>query len=142
MSVNITDKDRNSISLMNVSYYESKADYMNRFDPPFIPYTDEEAEADFADQEERGFIQNITCGTYNGATDNFTPWQLNNNNILDTILNALHDEDFYNFVAMYSEDHPDDLADLERWTDADWIREYTEIYEIFIIGDRVYVNKD
>ena len=140
MNVNFTDIDQNSIALMNVSYYGSKAEYIRRSFPGVE--TDEEAAADFNDQMDRGFIQNITCGTYNGATDDFTPWQLNDNNILDTILNALHEEDFYNFVAMYHEDHPDDLADLERWSNADWIREYSEVYEVFIIGDRVYVNKD
>ena len=142
MSVNFTDKYQNSISLMNVSYYDSEADYMKRFNPSFISYTDEEAAADFADHMARGFIQNITRGTYNGATDDFTPWELNDNNILDTIFNALHEDDFYNFVAAYHEDHPDELAELERWSNADWIREYTEVYEVFIIGSSVYVNQD
>ena len=138
MSVNFTDKEQNSISLMNVSYYDSKADYMKSCTPDDVVYTDEEAAADFSDLMDSGFIQDITCGTYNGAIDKFTPWQLNNNNILDTILNALHYEDFYNYVAMYS----DEMADLENWSNADWIREYSEVYEVFIIGNSVYVNKD
>ena len=124
------------ISLMNVSYYDSKAEYIRL---SFMDVkTDEEAAEVFADKLESGFIQDITCGTYNGAIDKFTPWQLNNINILDTILNALHYEDFYNYVAMYS----DEMADLENWSNADWIREYTEVYEVFIIGGRVYVNMD
>ena len=140
MSVNFTDKEQNSISLMNVSYYDSKAEYIRL---SFLGVeTDEEAAEVFDEQLKSGFIQEITCGTYNGAIDKFTPWELNNENILDTILNALHYEDFYNYVAMYNEDQPDDLADLERWTDADYIREYTEVYEVFIIGNSVYVNKD
>ena len=136
MGVNFTDKEQNSISLMNVSYYDSKAEYIRL---SFMDVkTDEEAAEVFSDQLESGFIQDITCGTYNGAIDKFTPWQLNNNNILDTILNALHYEDFYNYVAMYS----DEMADLENWSNADWIREYSEVYEVFIIGNSVYVNKD
>ena len=138
MVVNITDKDQNSISLMNVSYYDSKADYVKSCTPLDVAYSDEKALTDWVYMIESGFIREITCGTYNGATVEFTPWQLNNNNILDTILNALHYEDFYNYVAMYS----DNLADLERWTDADWVREYTEVYEVFIIGNNVYVNMD
>ena len=136
MSVNFTDKEQNSISLMNVSYYDSKAEYIRSTFPGVK--TDEEAAEVFSDKLESGFIQDITCGTYNGATDDFTPWQLNNINILDTILNALHYEDFYNYVAMYT----DEMADLEKWSNADWIREYTEIYEVFIIGNNVYVNMD
>ena len=140
MGVNFTDNEQNSISLMNVSYYESKAEYIRL---TFINIkTDEDAIELFSDEMERGIIQDITCGTYNGATKEFTPWQLTDNNILDTILNALHEEDFYNFVAMYHEDHPDELAELERWSNADYIREYTEVYDVFIIGDRIYVNKD
>ena len=136
MSVNFTDKEQNSISLMNVSYYDSKAEYIRL---SFLGVeTDEEAAEVFDEQLKSGFIQEITCGTYNGATDEFTPWELNNNNILDTILNALHYEDFYNYVAMYS----DEMADLENWSNADWIREYTEVYEVFIIGNSVYVNQD
>ena len=136
MGVNFTDKKQNSIALMNVSYYDSKAEYIRL---SFLGVeTDEEAAEVFDEQLERGFIHDITCGTYNGAIDKFTPWQLNNNNILDTILNALHYEDFYNYVAMYS----DEMADLENWSNADWIREYSEVYEVFIIGNSVYVNKD
>lgn len=140
MSINFTDKDQNSLSLMNVSFYDSKAEYI-RLTFPGVE-TDAEAAEDFADQMDSGFIQDITCGTYNGATDEFDPWELNDNNILDTILNALHEDDFYDFVASYNEDHPDELAELERWSNADYIREYTEVYDVFIIGDRVYVNRD
>lgn len=135
MNVNFTDKDQNSLSLMNVSCYDSKAEYIRRSFPGVE--TDEEAAEDFADQMERGFIHDITCGTYNGATDDFTPWTLNDNNILDTIFNALHEEDFYEFVAMY-----EDPLTFDEWSNADWIREYTEVYEVFIIGDSVYVNQD
>ena len=138
MSVNFTDKEQNNISLMNVSYYDSKAEYMKSCTPDDVVYSDEEAMTDWDYMIESGFIQEITCGTYNGAIDKFTPWQLNNNNILDTILNALHYEDFYNYVAMYS----DEMADLENWSNADWIREYSEVYEVFIIGNSVYVNQD
>ena len=142
MVVNITDKDQNSISLMNVSYYDSKADYVKSCTPLDVAYSDEKAREDWEYMEDRGFIQEITCGTYNGAIDKFTPWQLNNENILDTILNALHYEDFYNYVAMYYEDNADEMADLEQWSNSDWIREYTEVYEVFIIGNNVYVNQD
>ena len=136
MGVNFTNKVQNNVSLMNVSYYDSKAEYIRL---SFLGVeTDEEAAEVFDEQLKSGFIQEITCGTYNGAIDKFTPWELNNENILDTILNALHYEDFYNYVAMYS----DEMADLENWSNADWIREYSEVYEVFIIGNSVYVNKD
>ena len=139
MSVNITDKEQNSISLMNVSYYDSKAEYIRSSFPGVE--TDEEAAADFADQLESGFIQNITCGTYNGATDDFTPWELTDDNILNTIYNALHEDDFYN-TGFFGNCTEEEAEEFEEWTDADWIREYSEVYEVFIIGGRVYVNHD
>ena len=136
MVVNFTNKVQINVSLMNVSYYDSKAEYIRL---SFMDVkTDEEAAEVFSDQLESGFLQDITCGTYNGATNEFTPWELNNENILNTIYNALHEADFYNFIAQYEEDE----NALNDWSNADWIREYTEIYEVFIIGNNVYVNQD
>ena len=139
MSVNFTDKEQNSISLMNVSYYDSKAEYI-RLTFPGVK-TDEEAAEVFDEQLKSGFIQEITCGTYNGAIDKFTPWQLNNENILDTILNALHEDDFYN-TGFFGNCTEEEAEEFEEWSNADWIREYTEVYEVFIIGNNIYVNQD
>lgn len=136
MGVNFTDKEQNSISLMNVGYYDSKAEYI-RLTFPGVK-TDEEADEVFSDQIESGFIHDITCGTYNGATDDFTPWTINDNNILDTILNELHETEFIEVFSGLMEG----TEDVRRWNNADWIREYTEVYEVFIIGGRVYVNRD
>lgn len=134
MGLNFTDKDQNSISLMNVSYYNSKADYI-RLTFEGVE-TDEEAVEVFSDQMERGFIQDITCGTYNGATDDFTPWQLTDNNIIETVWQALNEDEFI-FDMVVNRD-----IIQEDWTNADYIREYTEVYEVFIIGGSVYVNQD
>ena len=141
MSVNFTDKEQNSISLMNVSYYGSKAEYMKSCTPDDVVYTDEEAAADFSDLMDSGFIQDITCGTYNGATDEFTPWELNNENILDTILNALH-ENQYCDTGYYGNCTEEEAKEFETWSNADWIREYTETYNVFVIGNNVYVSQD
>lgn len=140
MSVNINNKEQNSISLMNVSYYDSKADYI-RLTFPGVE-SDEEAAEEFSDELESGFIQDITCGTYNGATDVFTPWRVTDNNILDTIHNNIMEVDFYSFVADYMCDDPEEAEKIIEWADADYIREFTEFYEVFIIGGRIYVNID
>ena len=136
MSVNFTDKEQNSISLMNVSYYGSKAEYMKSCTPDDVVYTDEEAAADFSDLMDSGFIREITCGTYNGATDDFTPWELTDDNIVETVWQALNDDEFI-FDMVVNRD-----IIQEDWTNADYIREYTEVYEVFIVGGRVYVNQD
>ena len=134
MGVNFTDKEQNSISLMNVSHYDSKAEYIRL---SFLGVeTDEEAAEVFSDQMDRGFLQDITCGTYNGATDEFTPWELTDDNIVETVRQALNEDEFI-FDMVVNRD-----INQEDWTIADYIREYTEVYEVFIIGGRVYVNMD
>lgn len=134
MGVNFTDKVQNNVSLMNVSYYDSKAEYIRL---SFLGVeTDEEATQVFDEQLERGFIQDITCGTYNGTIDKFAPWQLNNINILDTIWQALNEDEFI-FDMVVNRD-----IIQEDWNNDDYIREYTEVYEVFIIDGRVYVNQD
>ena len=136
MSVNFTDKEQISISLMNVSYYDSKAEYMKSCTPDDVVYSDEEAMTDWDYMIESGFIQDITCGTYNGAIDKFTPWELTDDNIIETVRQALNEDEFI-FDLVVNRD-----IIQEDWTNADYIREYTEVYEVFIIGGRVYVNKD
>ena len=134
MGVNFTYKVQNNVSLMNVSYYDSKAEYIRL---SFLGVeTDEEAAEVFSDQMDRGFLQDITCGTYNGATDEFTPWELTDDNIVETVRQALNEDEFI-FDMVVNRD-----INQEDWTIADYIREYTEVYEVFIIGGRVYVNQD
>lgn len=139
MGVIFTDKEQNEIALMNVSYYDSKAEYMRTLYPGIE--TDEEGIEEFSDKVENGFIFDITCGTYNGATDDFTPWTLTDVNILDTILNALHEFEFCN-TGYYGNCTEEEAKEFEKWSSADWIREYTEVYNVFIIGNNVYVGQD
>lgn len=138
MGVNFTDKEQNSIALMNVSYYDSKAEYMTNI---FADVTEETSEEDFNEQVERGLIFDITCGTYNGATREFTPWTLTDVNILDTILNALHEFEFCD-TGYYGNCTEEEAKEFEKWSSADWIREYTETYNVFVIGNNVYVSQD
>lgn len=138
MGVIFTDKEQNSIALMNVNYYDSKAEYMTNI---FADVTEETSEEDFNEQVERGLIFDITCGTYNGATDNFTPWALTDDNILDTVLNALH-ENQYCDTGYYGNCTEEESKEFEEWSSADWIRAYTEDYNVFIIGNNIYVSQD
>ena len=138
MNLYLTDKEQNKISLMNVSYYDSKAEYMTNI---FADVTEETSEEDFNEQVERGLIFDITCGTYNGATREFTPWTLTDVNILDTILNALHEFEFCD-TGYYGNCTEEEAKEFEKWSSADWIREYTEVYNVFIIGNNVYVGQD
>lgn len=87
---------------------------------------------EFKDYRERGFIQDITCGTYNGATNKFVPWEINLDNLIKTILQDIKDGDLYEAL--------EDYADVE--TPLGYVNTYTEMYKVFTIGERVYVDLD
>lgn len=90
----------------------------------------------FNNEVEDGYIQEITRGTYNGATDTFTPWTLSNESLFDTILSEIKEA---TFKEMFSE-----LETIERqaaYTNADWIEEYCTFYDVFTIGNRVYIKE-
>lgn len=133
MGVNFTDKEQNNIALMNVSYYDSIYEFM---DSTGAGYSEDEALSDWEFMKEIGSIQEITRGTYNGATNDFDPWELSDNNILDTIYEEAHNSGFIDHMIINR-----DII-LEDWNNADYVQEYTELFEVFIIGGSVYVNKD
>lgn len=135
MSVKLTDKEKDKLSLMNVSYYDSKAKYMATV---FSDITEETGEEEFNYCEERGYIEEITCGTYNVVTNSFNNWELTDENILKTILNNSQEDGFYYFITQSKED--ENVSN--DWSNSDWIYEYTTVYDVFIIGNRVYANKD
>lgn len=117
-------------ALYNVTSY---ADFEEFAESTFlVDYT----ETDFMHDIERGEYSEITCGTYNGATDTFTPWTLSNESLFNTILNDLRETDFYN---MFCED--EDIERMKTYTNADWIEEYCTSYDVFTIGNRVYINE-
>ena len=93
---------------------------------------------EFKDNELNGFIINITCGTYNGATNTFTPWRINDNNIIDTLIQTLSDLDYYNIIA--------DMVDenTNNWSIDKFIYELVTIENIFIIENTksIYINKN
>ena len=87
---------------------------------------------EFEDYQERGFIQDITCGTYNGATDTFDPWEINEGNLIDTIFQDIQDGDLYEGLEEYS----------EGTRNIDYILTYTEMYKVFTVGEQVFVDLD
>lgn len=107
----------------NIEHYEDFEEYEK-----YNNLTYEE----FEDYRESGFIQDITCGTYNGATDTFDPWEINNGNLIDTIFQDIQDGDLYEGLEEYS----------EGTRNIDYILTYTEMYKVFTIGEKVYVDLD
>ena len=87
---------------------------------------------DFENYQESGFIQDITCGTYNGATNKFVYWEINLDNLINTILQDIRDCDYYQVL--------NDYTDVQ--TPLGYVLAYTEMYKVFTIGEKVYVDLD
>lgn len=116
------------LALANVTRYKDMDDYKQDYE------TLEEAQADFDEKLADGFIQNITLATYNGATQKNTFFELTNENILEAIYTDLHETDSYGMIEEMEEN-----TDLTKW---EYIRAYTEIYNVFTLNGLVYIERD
>lgn len=87
---------------------------------------------EFEQYQKSGFIKEITCGTYNGSTNKFVPWEINLDNLIKTILQDIKDCDYYEVL--------EDYADIDR--PLGYVNAYTEMYNVFTIGNKVFVDLD
>lgn len=125
----MTNKNSNiQLALSNITRYKDMNDYKQGYE------TLEEAQADFNEKVENGFIQNITLATYNGATQESTFYELTDENILEAIYTDLHETDSYDMLQEIEEN-----TDLTKW---DYIRAYTEVYNVFTLNGLVYIERD
>ena len=125
----MTNKNSNiQLALANITRYKDINDYKQDYE------TLEEAQADFNEKLENGYIQNITLSTYNGATQESTLYELTDENILEAIYTDLHETDSYSMIEEMEEN-----TDLTKW---DYIRAYTEIYNVFTLNRLVYIERD
>ena len=125
----MTNKNSNiQLALSNITRYKDMNDYKQDYE------TLEEAQADFNEKVENGFIQNITLATYNGATQKSTFYELTDENILEAIYTDLHETDSYDMLQEIEEN-----TDLTKW---DYIRAYTEVYNVFTLNGLVYIERD
>lgn len=125
----MTNKNSNiQLALSNITRYKDMNDYKQDYE------TLEEAQADFDEKLADGFIQNITLATYNGATQESTFYELTDENILEAIYTDLHETDSYDMLQEIEES-----TDLTKW---DYIRAYTEVYNVFTLNGLVYIERD
>ena len=109
--------------LGNIEHYEDFEEYSKDNDTSL---------EEFEDYRESGFINEITCGTYNGATNKFVYWEINLDNLINTILQDIRDCDYYQVL--------NDYTDVQ--TPLGYVKAYTEMYNVFTIGEKVYVDLD
>lgn len=125
----MTNKNSNiQLALANITRYKDMNDYKQDYE------TLEEAQADFDEKLENGYIQNITLSTYNGATQESTFFELTDDNILEAIYTDLHETDSYSMIEEMEEN-----TDLTKW---DYVRAYTEISNVFTLDGLVYIERD
>lgn len=86
-----------------------------------------------------GFIQDLTRGTYNGATDTFTHNTLNARELVGALQLYLYETDWLNTLYMQHED-TDDLESFEQMTMFDVLEDYLNCYEVFTIGNNIYAD--
>lgn len=83
-------------------------------------------------------IQEITCGTYNGASDTFTPWDITDSNIKEAIKRYMNDTEF----EFYNRDYLIDTLDENEPTQADYETLFFNLYNIYTVNDtkQVFIN--
>ncbi|MGK4094481.1 hypothetical protein AB0X79_08175 [Pediococcus pentosaceus] len=93
---------------------------------------------DFDIKATEGWYMDCTCGTYNGASDIFSPWEITPENVADSLITVFHEMEW-----------DINLVDLEGWeddskVDRGAILNYLADSYIFIIKDskRIYLDMD
>ena len=122
--MNIKQNEKIKMILNNIIHYKDFEE--------FKKYNNLDQE-DFKERIEDNYIQDITPGTYNGASDIFTKNIINNENIINTIITDIRDIDFYNFFE------DEFIKENNIKTSSDWLLLYTEFYEVFTLGNSIYV---
>lgn len=125
MNTFIKEEEQREITLLNITHYNDFKEYEK--------YNNIDSE-EFKEELELGYIQEITLGSYNGAADTFTKRDITDNHIIEAIKTAINESDFYNFFE-------NDFIEKNH-TNADWIRLYSEMYEVFTLNESIFVNMD
>ena len=122
--MNIKQNEKIKMILNNIIHYKDFEEFEN--------YNNLNQE-DFKERIEDNYIHDITLGTYNGASDTFTKNIINNENIINTIITDIRDIDFYNFFE------DEFIEENNIKTSNDWLLLYTEFFEVFTLGNSIYV---
>lgn len=93
---------------------------------------------EFDNKVMEGWYEDCTCGTYNGALDTFSPWEITPENVADSLIRVFYEMEW-----------DINLVDLEGWEDDSKINrgvilDYFTDSSIFIIKDskRIYLDMD
>lgn len=116
------------MNTLNITHYKDFKEYEK--------YNNIDIE-EFREKLELGYIQEITLGLYNGATNTFTKRDITNNHIIEAIKTEIIESDFYNYF--------DDELFIKKnniVTTDDWIILYIEMYDVFTLNESIFIDVD
>lgn len=95
---------------------------------------------EFEELCDNGWYSEITCGTFNGASNTFTPYQLNEENVILTLSQMMNDFNFWEFINDLTEDE----AINNNWHGLLYINQLVNFYDIIIIENerRLYIDRN
>lgn len=87
-------------------------------------------------------IQDITCGTYNGASDTFTPWDITESNIHEAVKQFMNETEFEYYNRDYLIDTLAETGEYEP-TQSDYETLFFNTYYIYAIKDtkQVFIKR-
>lgn len=124
------NKEQYNYLFNKVSVYKDMEDYNSK--------TIDGAEKLEEDLQE-GFIQELTRGVYNGATNTFTPNTLTPEELAGALQLYLHEIDWLSILYTQHEES-DDLETFEQLTLFDVLEDYLNCYNVFTIGNNIYAD--
>lgn len=89
---------------------------------------------EFKELLEFGDVQDLTLGTYNGATEEFMPCSLTTDNIVRAMTQYIHETELYELYDCF------DIGDFEELTLIEQLEEFTSMYDVFTIGNNIYAD--
>lgn len=119
------NQEQLAVTLLNITHYQNMEEYKSLED------TVEEAEAEFQEALENGFIRDITLGTYNGATQTTQYRTLDESHYYTAILRDIREDE--SILPLLAEEE-------EELTEEEAIRAYTEVYDVFTLNNHLYTN--
>lgn len=122
--INETTNNEIKCMLLNINTYKDMAEYTH--------YTNNTKE-DLQELQENGWILDITPSTYNGALDKTDYSELTTMNIYSALLEEAHQDSFQELLQDENE---------YNTSEARQVRLVTEIYNVFTIGQHLYIDCD
>jgi len=119
-----TNDEETKCMLYNIDTYKDMDVYTN--------YTNNNKE-DLKELQGDGWIRDITPGTYNGSLDKAYYSDLTTENIYSVLLEEVYEDGFQELLEYFGENNTSESRQ---------VRLVTEYYNVFTIGNHLYIDYD